>query len=312
VKVLISGAAGYLGSVLTGKLLGIGHHVTGVDNFLYKQTSLNHYCSDPDFEIVNGDARDPGVIVPLLKKHDVIIPLAAIVGAPACDKDKTAAWSTNYEAIKLIINNISTEQRIIYPTTNSGYGIGDLDKECTEDSPLKPISIYGQTKVEAEKAVLDRSNSVSLRLATVFGVSPRMRLDLLLNSFTYQAVRKKSLIVFEGHFRRNFLHVKDSSNAMIYTLHNFESMKTMAFNIGLSDANLTKLQLCAKIKEHIPDFVYLEAPIGEDPDKRDYMVSNKKIENHGFKPLYDIDDGIEELIKAYKMLSDYKYGNAEI
>lgn len=308
-KILITGAAGYLGSVLVGKLLGIGHHVTALDNFLYCQTSLNHFCSDPDFDVVCGDVRDSGVILPLLKKHDVIIPLACIVGAPACDKDKTAAWSINYEAIKLITDNASQEQRIIYPTTNSGYGIGDLDKECTEDSPLKPISIYGQTKVEAEKIILNRSNSVSLRLATVFGVSPRMRLDLLLNDFVYRAIYDRAITLFEGKFRRNFLHIKDSANAFIYALHNFESMKTMSFNVGLSGANLTKLELCAKIKEHIPEFVYTEAPIGKDPDQRDYIISNARIENTGFTTLYSIDDGIEELIKCFRMLRANRYRN---
>jgi nucleoside-diphosphate-sugar epimerase len=309
VKVLITGAAGYLGSVLVGKLLGIGHHVTALDNFLYKQTSLNQYCSDPDFSIVNGDARDPGVVIPLLNKADVIIPLACIVGAPACLLDKTAAWATNYEAVKLITENVSQNQRIIYPTTNSGYGIGDLDKECTEDSPLNPISVYGQTKVEAEKVVLSRSNSVSLRLATVFGASPRMRLDLLVNDFVYRAVNDRFIVLFEGHFRRNYIHIKDVCNAFVYALHNFESMKTMAFNIGLSDANLTKIQLCEKIKEHLPSFTFMEAPIGEDIDKRDYIVSNERIESHGYKPLYDLDDGIEELLKLYKMLNNSKYGN---
>jgi len=308
-KVLITGCAGYLGSVLVGKLLGIGHHVTGLDNFLYRQTSLNHYCSDPDFTIVRGDARDSGVVLPLLKKHDVIIPLACIVGAPACDLDKTAAWSVNYEAVKTIVDNVSVDQRIIYPTTNSGYGIGDLDKECTEDSPLNPISVYGQTKVEAEKAVLGRSNSVSLRLATVFGASPRMRLDLLVNDFVYRAFNDRFIVLFEGHFRRNYIHIKDVANAFVYALHNFESMKTMAFNIGLSNANLTKIQLCGKIKEFLPAFTFMQAPIGEDPDKRDYIVSNARIESHGYKPLYDLDDGIEELIKLYTMIKNTRYGN---
>jgi nucleoside-diphosphate-sugar epimerase len=238
-----------------------------------------------------------------VRDADIIIPLAALVGAPLCDRDKIGAESTNAGAIKTLVNVLSKQQRVIIPTTNSGYGIGQKDNYCTEETPLKPISFYGKTKVEAERSVLERGNSISLRLATVFGISPRMRMDLLVNDFTYRAVKDRFIIVFEGHFKRNYIHIRDVAKAFIHAIDNFDSMKGQAYNTGLSDANISKLELCGRIKEQLPDFVYLESPIGEDPDKRDYIVSNEKIEKTGYKPDWSLEMGIRELIKGYTILN---------
>ena len=240
---------------------------------------------------------------------DYIIPLAALVGAPLCSRDKVGTTTTNRDAIALIAKLASKEQRVIYPCTNSGYGIGQKDTYCTEETPLKPISLYGIAKVEAEKALLDRGNAISLRLATVFGMAPRMRIDLLVNDVTYRAVKDRFVVIFEGHFKRNYIHIRDVARAFIHAMNNFSAMKNEPYNVGLSDANLSKLELCAKIKEQIPDFVYLEAPIGEDPDKRDYIVSNEKIERTGFKPVHSLEMGIKELIKGYRIITNSKYSN---
>jgi len=308
-KILITGGAGYIGSVLTPELLKKGHEVTVLDNFMYGQSTLLECCSNPAFNIVRGDARDEAVIKRLLEKPDVIIPLAALVGAPVCNRDKTAAITTNRDAIASIVKLASRGQIIIIPTTNSGYGIGQKGVFCTEESPLNPITLYGRVKMEAEKMVIDRGNSISFRLATVFGMSPRMRLDLLVNDFTYRAVKDRFVVVFEGHFKRNYVHIRDVAKAFIHAIDNFNKMKNQVYNVGLSDANLSKLELCAKIKEQVPDFVYLEAPVGEDPDKRDYIVSNEKIEKTGFKPDHTIEMGIKELIKGYAIISNSRYGN---
>lgn len=307
--ILITGGAGYIGSVLVPMLLEKGHKVTVIDNFLYKQNSLIGCCSNSNFTVVNGDARNEE----LMKKHipgkDFIFPLAALVGFPLCDKDTVAATTTNLDAIKLILKLRSPEQKIIFPCTNSGYGLGQGQNYCTESSPINPISLYGKTKMAAEKAVLESGNSLTFRFATLFGASPRMRTDLLVNDFTYRAVFDKSLIVFEGSFMRNYLHVKDAAGAFIFAMENFEKMKGRQYNCGLSDANLSKLELCEKIKKHIPSFMYLEAPVGTDPDKRNYLVSNERLESMGWKPSYTIDDGIEELIKVYTMIKNNIYGN---
>lgn len=308
-KILVTGGAGYLGSVLVAEILRSGHSVTVLDNFMYGQNSLLENCAYDNFDVVNGDAREEGILKPLLKKADYIIPLAALVGAPVCNKDKFAAETTNRDAITLLSRLTSRDQRIIIPTTNSGYGIGQKDVFCTEKTPLNPITLYGKLKVEAEKIVLNRSNSISLRLATAFGVSPRMRIDLLVNNFVYRAVKDRYAVVFEGHFKRNYIHVRDVARVFIHAMNNFDIMKNEAFNVGLSDANLSKLELCAKIKEQIPDFVYLEAHMGEDPDKRDYIVSNEKIEKTGFKPAFSLKAGIKELIKGYRIIANSKYGN---
>lgn len=308
-KILVTGGAGYLGSILVPALLDSGYRVTVLDNFLFGQDSLLACCASRNFSVLRGDCREPAVLKSALKDADVVIPLAAIVGAPACQADTTATRSTNLDAIKLLLELRSPQQKVIYPTTNSGYGIGEKGKFCTEESPLRPISLYGVTKVEAEKAVLDAGNSLTFRLATVFGMSPRMRIDLLVNDFVYRAVNDRTVVVFEGHAKRNYIHVRDVARAFLHALNNFSTMQSQAYNVGLSDANLSKLELCAKIKAHIPGFVYLEAPVGEDPDKRDYIVSNAKIERTGFRPAYPLDDGIQELMKGYTVIRNSRYGN---
>jgi len=308
-NILITGGAGYLGSTLVPDLLRLGHSVTVLDSFIFGQNSLSECCANDNFNVIRGDAREEDVLNPLLKKADFIIPLAALVGAPLCSRDKLGTVTTNRDAVALIAKLASKEQKIIYPCTNSGYGIGQKGVYCTEETPLKPISLYGIAKVEAEKILLERGNAISLRLATVFGMSPRMRIDLLVNDFTYRAVKDRFIVVFEGHFKRNYIHIRDVARAFIHGMDNFETMKNEPYNVGLSDANLSKLELCAKIKEQIPDFTYLEAPIGEDPDKRDYIVSNEKVERTGFKPFYSIEAGIKELIKGYSIISNSKYSN---
>jgi len=308
-SILVTGGAGYLGSTLVPALLAEGFRVTVLDNFLFHQTSLNQLCSEPGFDVYRGDARDPEALKPLLRAADIIIPLAALVGVPICNSDKTGAETVNRDAVLTLIKLTSAEQRIIMPVTNSGYGVGEKEKFCTEETPLRPISLYGRTKVEAEQAVLERGNSISFRLATVFGMSPRMRIDLLVNDFVYRAVNDSAVVLFEAHFKRNYIHVRDVARAFLHGICHFDTLRNQAYNVGLSDANLSKLELCRKIQQHLPKFVFLEAPIGEDPDKRDYIVSNEKIERTGYKPAHSLDDGIRELIKGYRMLRNSAYGN---
>ena len=308
-KVLVTGGAGYIGSVLVPMLLENGYAVHVLDNFLFDQSSLAECCIHPHFEVTRGDCREKPVLSKVLRDADVVIPLAAIVGAPMCNLDPTAAVSTNLDAIKLLLALRSPQQRIVLPNTNSGYGVGDKNAFCTEDSPLRPISLYGRTKVEAEMATLAAGNSVTFRLATVFGMSPRMRLDLLVNDFVHRAVTDRAVVVFEGHAKRNYIHVRDVSRAFLHAIANFEGMKGQAYNVGLSNANLSKIELCAEIRKHVPGFVCLEAPIGEDPDKRDYIVSNEKIERTGFRPQVNLSAGIKELIKGYTILRNSKFSN---
>jgi nucleoside-diphosphate-sugar epimerase len=308
-SILVTGGAGYLGSILVPELLAAGHRVTVLDNFTYDQNSLAHVCANPDFDVVNGDARSPEILKPLVAKADFVFPLAALVGAPLCKKDPIGAMSTNRDAIATLSKAMSPQQRMIIPITNSGYGVGEQGKSCTEDSPLHPVSLYGTTKVEAEKIALDRDNSISLRLATVFGMAPRMRIDLLVNDFVYRAVNDRFVVLFEAHFYRNYIHIRDVARAFIHALENFADMKGRPYNVGLSDANLTKSELCERIKAQIPSFVYLEAAVGEDPDKRNYIVSNSRIEATGYRPLHGLDDGIGELIKGLRMIRDRVYGN---
>jgi nucleoside-diphosphate-sugar epimerase len=259
-SILVTGGAGYLGSTLVPALLAEGHRVTVLDNFMFNQSSLNHLCADPNFDVHRGDARDAAVLQPLLKSADIVIPLAALVGAPICNADKIAAESTNRDAILTLIRLAGRQQRILMPVTNSGYGVGQDGKFCTEETELRPISLYGRTKVEAERAVLDRGNSVTLRLATVFGMSPRMRIDLLVNDFVYRALNDRSVILFEAHFKRNYIHIRDVARAFVHTIHRFDGMMDEPFNVGLSDANLSKWELCSKIREQLPNFVFFRGP----------------------------------------------------
>ncbi len=308
-SILITGGAGYLGSTMVPALLAAGHRVTVLDNFLFKQNSLSHVCADPGFDVVRGDAREAATLRPLLAKADIVIPLAALVGAPLCDADRTAAQTTNHDAILTLLNMLSPDQRVLMPVTNSGYGVGEAGKFCTEETPLNPLSLYGRSKVEAEAAVLARGNAISFRLATVFGMSPRMRVDLLVNDFVYRAVYDRAVVLFEPHFKRNYIHVRDVARAFLHGIDNFDTMRDRPYNVGLSDANLSKWELCQRIQAQLPGFVFLEAPIGEDPDKRDYIVSNARIEGTGYMPAHSLDAGIAELIKGYRMLRNSLYSN---
>ncbi|MBF0120904.1 MAG: NAD(P)-dependent oxidoreductase [Desulfobacterales bacterium] len=308
-KILVTGGAGYIGSILVPALLQKGYIVTVIDSLVYGQTSLLECCSNENFDFIKGDICDDALMASLIPKFDIIIPLAAIVGAPACKINPTVTKLVNYEAHMSIVNLISKSQMVVFPCTNSGYGIGEKDAYCTEKSPLNPISEYGRHKVAIEKALLEKGNAVTLRLATVFGVSPRMRMDLLVNDFVYRAFKDRFIILFEEHFRRNYIHIKDVAKAFIFTIDNFNKMKGEPYNVGLSTANLTKRQLCEKIKEYVPGLYIHAASIGEDPDKRDYLVSNEKIESLGWSPDFSLDSGIIELLKGYKLLKPLRFAN---
>lgn len=308
-KVLVTGAAGYIGSVLVPQLLHKGYEVIAVDNYMYNQTSLLDCCYHSKLTIIRADARDKALISRCLENVDVILPLACLTGAPLCDKDPIGARATNLDAIRMILDLRAKGQMIIFPCTNSGYGIGQKDAYCTEETPLLPISLYGQLKVEAEKLVLDAGNCITLRLATAFGISPRMRLDLLVNDFTYRAVTDRFLVLFEAHFKRNFIHVRDVVKAFIYGLENFDRMRDEPYNVGLSNANLSKWELCEEIKKQVPDFYFVEAKVGEDPDKRNYVVSNAKIEGKGFTPDVSLQAGIAELIKGFQIIRKNQFSN---
>lgn len=303
-KVLITGGAGYLGSVLTTHLLNLKYQVTVVDSLLYKQTSLIQHCNNPDFEFHKMDVRDYTKMLPLVKDADIIIPLACIVGMPACKKYPELTVSTNHKAIEWLANVVEDHQKIIYPTTNSGYGIGQEGKFCTEETPLNPISLYGKTKVEAESALLENGNAVTLRLATVFGVSPRMRIDLLVNDFTFKALKDEYIVLFEADFKRNYIHIQDVIGAFQFAINHYDIMRGQAYNVGLSSANISKRELCEVIKKFVPKLYVGESEINQDPDKRDYIVSNDKLEALGWKPRYSLEDGIRELISAYPILSE--------
>lgn len=307
--ILVTGGAGYIGSTLVPRLLEAGHKVTVLDNFLFKQTSLNNCCHYDNFSVVKGDIRTERTIVPLLRKADVIIPLAALVGAPLCNLDPVGAASTNHDAITMMLKHVSHEQRILMPTTNSAYGSGDENNHCTEESPLRPISQYAIDKVAVEKELMQHPNVISFRLATVFGMSPRMRLDLLVNDFVYRAVNDRFVVLFEGHFKRNYIHVRDVARVFEHGLANFTQMRGQIYNVGLSDANVSKKELCEHIQKFVPDFVFLEEKVGRDPDQRNYIVSNEKIEKTGYRPMQSLDQGIQELLKGFVMIKNSLYGN---
>lgn len=337
-KILITGGAGYIGNILVNKIFAarsnyeskkreqdsacpvcksdwhdrLSHTIsedielTVYDNLQYRQVCLTEHCYRSSFNFIHGDVRDQSKLLKYVKQADVIIPLAAIVGFPACEKDPKIAKEVNYEQIKFIIANTSINQRIISPSSNSGYGLGQGILECTEETPLDPITVYGQTKCDAEKLLLDSGRAITLRLATVFGISPRMRLDLLVNDFVYRAVNDGYIVLFEKDFKRNFIHIQDVALTFIFIMNVYEDYVGNSFNVGLSSANLSKLELCEKIKEQLPSFVIKYDDFREDPDKRNYIVSNAKLEATGWKPYYSIEDGIRELIKAYTIIS---YGN---
>jgi nucleoside-diphosphate-sugar epimerase len=309
-KILVTGGAGYIGSVLVPQLLENKYKVTVIDNFFFNQKSLDNLTNNKNFDLIKGDVCNKSLIKKILENNfDLIIPLAALVGAPLCDKTPDLAKEINEDSVKYIIDNIDIKTKIILPTTNSGYGIGKENIPCNEQSDLNPISTYGITKVNAEKFVLDRGNSISLRLATVFGMSPRMRLDLLVNHFVSKAVNKERLHIFEGHFKRNFVHIQDVARVFLFFILNFERYKNNAYNFGLEDANLSKIELAQEIKKEIKDFNFIINEIAKDPDKRNYIVSNRKILNTGFKFEYSLNKGIKELIVGINNLPKGNYSN---
>ncbi|MDH4468314.1 MAG: NAD(P)-dependent oxidoreductase [Bacteriovoracaceae bacterium] len=308
-NILVTGGAGYIGSTLTPMLLDKGYKVTVLDNFLFKQTSLLDHCYRSNLEIVRGDVRDKKLVKELVSKADAIIPLACLVGAPLCAKEPEVAQIVNSEMIKYIYDIKTQTQMMIYPSTNSGYGVGQEGIYCDENSPLRPISQYGIVKAEAETYLLNGGHATCFRFATIFGMSPRMRLDLLVNDFTYRAVNDRFLVLFEGHFKRNYLHVRDAANAFIHTLENYRKMEGQTYNVGLSTANLSKAELCEIIKKYVPNTTILNSEVGEDLDKRNYIVSNEKIEGTGYLPKYSLDDGIVELVKGFKILKRDQFAN---
>ncbi len=308
-NILVTGAAGYIGSMLCTKLVeNKKNFVTAVDLLKYDKNSLCHLYKNKNFKFIKEDIRKESVIKKIIKKQDIIFPLAALVGAPLCEKFKKNTIETNINSLKLMIKNLKKEQKIIYPTTNSGYGVGAKNKFCDENSPLNPISLYGTTKADAEKIVLKYGNSVCFRLATVFGYSYRMRTDLLVNNFVERAIKKNKLELFEAHFRRNYIHISDVVDAFIFAIENFKKLKGNTYNLGLSSANLTKYSLAKLIQKQHKKLKITQIKNKSDPDKRDYFVSNKKIESAGFKPTFSLENGISELIKIFEY-SDVKFKN---
>lgn len=308
-KILVTGGAGYIGSVLVPMLLQAGHAVTVLDNLQYRQTTLLDCCHYPGFRFVRGDVCNDVLVRSLVDEHETIIPLAALVGAPACQANPSVATMVNYTAVDTILSQVTPAHRILFPTTNSGYGKSEAGAPCTEESPLHPISLYGRLKVEIEQKLLASQQAVSFRLATVFGASPRMRRDLLVNDFTYRALTDRFVVLFEEHFKRNYIHVRDVAGAFLFGLQHYDRMKGQAFNVGLSSANLSKRELCERIARFVPNFYIHAAPVGKDPDQRDYVVSNDKLEGLGWKPHYTIDDGIRELLQAYGVVLENRFTN---
>lgn len=308
-QILITGGCGYLGSVTVPKLLDKGHTITVVDNLMYKTPALLNWATHPNLNFIYGDARDEGLISGLVKKVDAVIPLAALVGAPLCERAAMDAETTMLGAIRMLQKHLSSSQMVIYPNTNSGYGAKSGEQYCTEESPLEPISLYGRLKVTAEQELLDAGNAVTLRLATVFGVSPRMRIDLLVNSFTWEAIVRHYLVIFEKDFKRNYIHIDDVADAFIHCMENFENMKGNAYNCGLDEANYSKAELADIIKSKVKDFYIHYAEIGSDPDKRNYIVSNEKLKQSGFEAKRSVHQGVDELLKAYGMIPKEHYSN---
>jgi nucleoside-diphosphate-sugar epimerase len=308
-KILVTGGAGYLGTTLVPVLLAKGYEVTVYDNLMFQQNVMLECCAHPNFHFINADVRNEKRLAEAVKDKDIIIPLAALVGAPLSAKDEKSTIAINRDAI-INLNKIrSKNQRILFPTTNSGYGIGQANVYCTEDTPLTPISLYGTTKSEAEADLLQTENVITFRLATVFGCSPRMRLDLLVNDFAYRAWNQRYIVLFEAHFMRNYIHVRDVAKAFVHSIDNFDAMKNTMYNVGLSSANLSKMELCLEIKKQVPDFFITESDFNKDPDQRNYIVSNDKIEATGYKPDHDIQMGITELIKGFSIMTPNKYTN---
>ena len=308
-KILVTGGAGYLGSILVSELLKLNHEVFVIDNFMYQQTSLLHLCSFDKLHIMRADVRDKLLVSSYMNKVDCIIPLACLTGAPLCDENPWLAKEVNYEAVAHILQSKNTSQMLIFPMTNSGYGVGQDNIFCTEETPLLPVSYYGRLKVELEKHILSAENTISLRFATLFGISPRMRLDLLVNDFSYRAFKDRFIVLYESHFKRNYLHVRDAARAMIYCLEHFDVMKAEAYNVGLSDANLTKLELCHTIKKYVPEFCIYQSEVGKDPDQRNYIVSNEKMKRMGFEPEISLESGIVELMKGFTILPKAFFSN---
>jgi len=308
-KVLVTGGAGYIGSTLIPMLLDQGHEVTAVDNFMYNQSPLLDQCWRQGFDIIRGDSRDQALMKKLVPKADVIIPLACYTGAPLCKADPIGATTTNRDAVVNLLEYKSPQQMLIYPCTNSGYGVGQEGIFCDENTPLNPITLYGIVKVEAEKALLDSGHCVTFRFATVFGMSPRMRLDLLVNDFVYRAINDRTVVLFEAHFKRNYLHVRDAALSFLHAMKNYDKMKGEPYNVGLSEANMSKEELCIAIQKEIPEFKYVVAPVGEDPDKRNYVISNEKIEKTGYKTQVGLNAGIRELKKGFQIIKRKEYGN---
>lgn len=308
-KVLITGGAGYIGSVLSPLLLANGYAVTVIDNLMYRQVSLLDCFGHPNFTFCKGDVCDQELMLEEAQKADIIIPLAAIVGAPACKMSPLLTRAVNFDAVEFLLKNLRSDQKMLFPNTNSGYGIGEKGAHCTEESPLRPISLYGRLKVQVEQMLLESKQAVCFRLATVFGVSPRMRLDLLVNDFTYRACHDRFIVLFEEHFKRNYIHVQDVARTFLFGIENFDQMKGEAYNVGLSSANLSKRELCEKIKGYVPQLYIHSAPIGKDPDQRDYIVSNEKLESLGWLPTRDLDFGIQELVQAYSVIKNNQFAN---
>ena len=308
-KILVTGGAGYIGSILVPELLEKGYAVTVIDNFMYRQPSLASVISNPNLNLVYADVRDYGTMKKYISKADVVIPLAAIVGAPACAKDPLVASSINKDATIWLFNQLSNAQQVIMPTTNSAYGSGENNNYCDENSPLRPLSLYAKDKVLVEQELMQNARATSLRLATVFGISPRMRLDLLVNNFVHRALTDKFIVLFEGQFKRNYVHVRDVSRAFCFAIEQPEKMQGEIFNFGLSEANISKQELCEAIKMQLPEFIFLDAPFAKDPDQRNYVVSNEKIERTGMKASLNLSTGIAELIKGLRMFGNNPFSN---